>query len=118
MYLVAPRLDPPMGNLDAQIGGGDYRPDSIKKQGLGFTNNSPVTTYLLLPRMNWLPPQRTNWPLPPKEKKRGNGREWAVRGKIQKKNVGWQISGTHLNKECLNLTSNLLKICRTEALRD
>jgi hypothetical protein len=37
--------------------------------------------------MNWLPPQRTNWP--PLEKKKkgavGNGREWAARGKIQKK---------------------------------
>jgi hypothetical protein len=39
--------------------------------------------------MNWLPPQRMNWPLPPEKKKRGraveNGREWAARGKIQKK---------------------------------
>jgi hypothetical protein len=34
------------------------------------------------------------------------------------KNVGWQISGTYLNKECLNLTTNLLKKCCTEALRD
>jgi hypothetical protein len=34
----------PTGNLDAQIGGGDYGPDSIEKQGLGFTNHSSVTT--------------------------------------------------------------------------
>jgi hypothetical protein len=34
----------PMGNLDAQIGGGDYGPDAIEKQWLGFTNHSPVTT--------------------------------------------------------------------------
>jgi hypothetical protein len=33
----------PTGNLDAQIGGEDYGPDSIKKQGLRFTNHSPVT---------------------------------------------------------------------------
>jgi hypothetical protein len=38
--------------------------------------------------MNWLPPQRTNWPLPPEKKKSGavgNGREWVARGKIHKK---------------------------------
>jgi hypothetical protein len=28
---------------------------------------------------------------------------------FSEKNVRWQISGTHLNKECLNLTSHLLK---------
>jgi hypothetical protein len=35
--------------------------------------------------MNWLPPQRTNWLPPEKKKRRGNGQEWASRGKIQKK---------------------------------
>jgi hypothetical protein len=58
--------------------------------------------------MNWLSPQRTNWPPPPEKKKRG----WSGMGGAREdseKNVGWQISGTHLNKECLNLTSNLLK---------
>jgi hypothetical protein len=68
--------------------------------------------------MNWLPPQRTNWPPPPKKKKR---REWSGMGGAREdseKSVRWQISGTHLNKECLNLTSNLRKKHRTEALRD
>jgi hypothetical protein len=71
--------------------------------------------------MNWLPPQRTNWPPPEKKKKKGamvNGREWGGTREVSGKNVGWQISGTHLKKECLNLTSHLLKKHRTGALRD
>jgi hypothetical protein len=78
--------------------------------------------------MNWLLPQRTNWPPPPPEKKKkkkkkkkgavGNGREWGGAREVLGKNIGWQISGTHLKMECLNLTSHLLKKHRTGAVRD
>jgi hypothetical protein len=36
---------------------------------------------------------------------------------VSQKNIGWQISGAHLNMEYLNLTSHLKK-CHTRALRD
>jgi hypothetical protein len=64
--------------------------------------------------MNWLPSQNKLAAAAVEEEEGGNGRR---EGRFRK-NVGWQISGTHLNKECLNLTSNRLKKRRTEALRD
>jgi hypothetical protein len=55
------------------------------------------------------------------EEEEGVGGEWSGMGGAREdseKNVRCQISGTHLKKEYLNLTSNLLKKHRTKALRD
>jgi hypothetical protein len=67
--------------------------------------------------MNWLPTTENKLAAAGEEEEGG---EWSGMGgaREDKKNVGWQINGTHLNKECPNLTSNLLKKRRTKALRD
>jgi hypothetical protein len=75
IHLVAPCLDLAPEEIKMHKLAEETR---VQIQGSQITHQSPCK--LLLHRMNWLPPQRTNWPPPPEKKKKkgvvGNGREW------------------------------------------